>query len=485
MQCLLVLGFLLGSAVSAPTTGNTTLQAENVVDSLRFYDPRQRFLPPFWWAETPGTNAHFTVEKRLPAVLAGVLADYKLDVESLKNDSIPVDIAGQLRIERSLAELQQEMTDNAPIREFPLGNNSSVGDDLAEWNWALQRSLAWNQRNESDVPRWYDSPTTFVECYFYRRLSYIFERESWTTDHFHLKKKESLEHNMHNIQALLDYLENTLEAVAASHNRSDPLVKEHLMNIMRLSVWGNKGDLSLTATHNKSSHVVSHDFHDEQQQIQELLLVDQSEAIWSYLQRLNRSAHIAIICDNFGFELTTDLILGEFLIVSGLVATVHYHVKALPWFVSDVIIPDFHRTLRMVDQQHTGQFGTKWQGYLTTGQFKLSADRFWTLPYDYDVMDVKAPGLYAQLQKEDLLIFKGDLNYRKLTGELRWSPQEKFGYVLRNFRPTAVAALRGVKTTVLVGVTDQERLQQLNANETDWMLTGKYSVIQFAPPLTQ
>jgi hypothetical protein len=45
------------------------------------------------------------------------------------------------------------------------------------------------------------------------------------------------------------------------------------------------------------------------------------------------------------------------------------------------------------------------------------APAYWTLPYDYAAMAARDPRLYADLGGAALVVFKGDLNYRKLVGD--------------------------------------------------------------------
>lgn len=51
----------------------------------------------------------------------------------------------------------------------------------------------------------------------------------------------------------------------------------------------------------------------------------------------------------------------------------------------------------------------------TTQESKTSADKYWTNPLSFAVIPEQSPELLADLQKADLVVFKGDLNYRKLT----------------------------------------------------------------------
>ena len=44
-----------------------------------------------------------------------------------------------------------------------------------------------------------------------------------------------------------------------------------------------------------------------------------------------------------------------------------------------------------------------------------SIDNYWTNPLPFSLIPERSPELLEELQKADLVIFKGDLNYRKLT----------------------------------------------------------------------
>lgn len=58
----------------------------------------------------------------------------------------------------------------------------------------------------------------------------------------------------------------------------------------------------------------------------------------------------------------------------------------------------------------------------TIRQSRESVEAYWTNPYSFGIIPEKSPELLAELKKADLVIFKGDLNYRKLTryGVLSW-----------------------------------------------------------------
>ena len=79
--------------------------------------------------------------------------------------------------------------------------------------------------------------------------------------------------------------------------------------------------------------------------------------------------------------------------------------------------------------------------------WKIRRDPFWTFPHDFSEMATAAPELYEELSASKLVIFKGDLNYRKLVGDLEWPVQTSFSKALRGFRPAPLVALRTLVRT--------------------------------------
>ena len=62
----------------------------------------------------------------------------------------------------------------------------------------------------------------------------------------------------------------------------------------------------------------------------------------------------------------------------------------------------------------------RWTEYIQAGIWTVQADSFWTFPHPFNMMADTDPDLYKELGQADLIIFKGDLNYRKLVGDLNW-----------------------------------------------------------------
>ena len=77
------------------------------------------------------------------------------------------------------------------------------------------------------------------------------------------------------------------------------------------------------------------------------------------------------------------------------------------------------------------QLGRRWQEHVGSGRWQLYADPFWTYPHCFHRMRTVEPELYATLAEAQLVIFKGDLNYRKLVGDLNWEATVPFRTALQ------------------------------------------------------
>ena len=100
-----------------------------------------------------------------------------------------------------------------------------------------------------------------------------------------------------------------------------------------------------------------------------------------------------------------------------------------------------------------------------------------------------APQLFHDLQESELVIFKGDLNYRKLTGDVMWPPTTSFREAvgpLGGSPGIRTLALRTCKADVVVGLEEglDERLRAMEGGggtggQRKWAWSGKWAVVQF------
>ena len=167
------------------------------------------------------------------------------------------------------------------------------------------------------------------------------------------------------------------------------------------------------------------------------------ENLWQAQKQHKGERRIDVILDKAGFELFADLVLAGYLLESGLATQVVLHPKNIPWFVSDAIPTDFSRLLSILArpqeffQSNTAEGETQWpftkaeldqlsllfeqwSMLHSNGQLIVRPNAFWTTSYSYWDLPVQAPTLFEDLKGSELVIFKGDLHYRKLTADVRF-----------------------------------------------------------------
>lgn len=88
-------------------------------------------------------------------------------------------------------------------------------------------------------------------------------------------------------------------------------------------------------------------------------------------------------------------------------------------------------------------------------------------------MQERAPALYEELAKANLVIFKGDLSYRKLIADIFSEPSVDKEEVL-SFRPTDSLYLRTLKSDGIVGLSSSVDVSKLEEN---WRNSGKYGIV--------
>lgn len=213
-------------------------------------------------------------------------------------------------------------------------------------------------------------------------------------------------------------------------------------------------------------------------QLQPFILADHSDQLWELLSGSHDRLRVDIVLDNAGFELFCDLCFAEWLLTAGLASQVLLHCKHLPWFISDSTQRDVHWTLDQLSSSAAlNTLGHRWKGRLKDGSFLLTDHPFWTTSYEYAAMKGVAPDLYSSLEQSQLVVFKGDLNYRKLVGDRNWRYMEPFSEALQGFHPTNLCTLRTLKADLVAGLPEGTALRAASECR-EWMIMGKYAVLQ-------
>ncbi|XP_064603602.1 damage-control phosphatase ARMT1-like [Liolophura sinensis] len=350
------------------------------------------------------------------------------------------------------------------------------GSDTAIWNQYLDEETAKHR----EAPCWFKSAWLYVECYMYRRIKEAVHLSKLlkTLDVFCDQKRHGFVSSQASIITLVEHLKEVIPTLQwAEKNR------EVFQQYLEVCLWGNKCDLSISAgseNFQKTSPI---------QQLAMLkphILRDDTEKLWEKLTTAQKAnpgkVRLDIVLDNAGFELVTDLCLAEVLIAMGLVNTVHFHGKTMPWFVSDVTTDDWEWTVEQFHASNNAtmsEFGRKWRKYLTDKTWVYKVHDFWCLPFDYSEMRMRSADLYKDLAQADAILLKGDLNYRKLVGDLNWDPATPFDTALRGFHPAPLCSLRALKADVVVGLKP-EQAKEVESQDPKWMTNGNWSVICYS-----
>uniref|UniRef100_A0A3Q0RJC5 Sugar phosphate phosphatase n=1 Tax=Amphilophus citrinellus TaxID=61819 RepID=A0A3Q0RJC5_AMPCI len=442
-------------------------------------------LPPkSLWLFLIGSFAYLTVRDRLPTILTKVIDTIHRNKNKFFEEYGEEGIQAEKQAISLLSKLRNELQTDKPVLALTDGLV-----DTEPWNQYLHRQQ--RLQGDQEPVSWFKSPWLYVECYMYRRIheALLLNPPISDFDVFNEGKTQSFFESSQAVMALCTYLEGIKKNV---EELSESQLFELFSKLVQVSLWGNKCDLSISAGQENSQKASPLD---SLNSLQTFILVDDTKRVWSTLisaQKLGQSGkttadRVDIVLDNAGFELVTDLVLADFLVSSGLARQIHFHGKTIPWFVSDVTAKDFQWTIRQTmasNHKWGSKCGVQWQGYLKDGLWRYHDHPFWTQPHEFCDMAPDAPDLYATLQGADLVLFKGDLNYRKLTGDRDWEHTVSFDTALRGFGPAPLCSLRTLKANVQVGLQPGQG-EKLTSQDPSWMTNGKYAVIQFHNPKSE
>ncbi|XP_068609953.1 damage-control phosphatase ARMT1 [Brachionichthys hirsutus] len=424
-------------------------------------------------ARVVGSFAYLTVRDRMPTILTKVIDTIHRNRGSFLEQHGEEGIEAEKKTIALLSKLRNEMQTDKPVLAVTDGL-----PDAGTWNRYLQ--VQQRLQGDREPVSWFRSPWLYVECYMYRRIQEALWLSPPISDYDVFSEGKTLNYlqSQQAVMTLCSYSESIRENMAGLSHKQ---LSEYFTSLLQVSLWGNKCDLSVSSGRDNSQKTSPVD---SLSGLQPFILVDDSKLVWTALTAGQPAGRVDIVLDNAGFELVTDLVLADFLICSGLVREVRFHGKSFPWFVSDVTAGDFRWTIGQAtaaDHEHTSQSGLRWQSYVRTGAWSYRDHPFWTQPHAFCDMEADAPDLYTQLQAADLVLFKGDLNYRKLTGDRDWDHAASFAAALRGFGPAPLCSLRTLKANVQVGLQPGQG-GELTCQDPNWMTTGMYAVIQFYSP---
>ena len=385
-------------------------------------------LPPAIRISESGSFARYTFTERIPSILK----------ETLALNSFPHGIR------KALEELGAELAGGA-IREL-----REEAEDRAFWNAVSAFHIG---RSWLEVP-WY-----WAEAYFYRRLleaTGYFQPGPWhRVDPFGPTKATELAPDA------------APAAVSAVQRRlpDDPQARFEML--LHASLWGNRSDLSYETARRLGRPTGAPEERAN-------LLVDDTAQVWDLL-RTKRCQRLALLADNAGTELLMDLALVDYLLCQDLVEEVHLHVKPHPFFVSDAMAQDVDAALTALEggDEATRSLARRLRDQLARQDVRVRSHwHYGTSLFYFQVPE----DLRTILAEADLVVVKGDANYRRLLGDAHWPPTHSFAQATGYF-PAPLVALRTLKAEIIVGLQPGEA-ERLGVEDPSWLVNGKRGVVQ-------
>lgn len=407
--------------------------------------PKPPIPEPLRGSET-GSFAHNTIIVRLPDIARRVLAE----------NTFPQSVVANLQ---------------ALIEEMPAGLMRPLKDaqapDTVSWRGYVAHYIGKN---------WLQVPWFFAETYFYRRIleatGYFQSGAGQGADPFMVQKHQGLEMSQRPIRAVGAQLNLTLEKVSKSGRKQAALTR-----FIKMSLWGNQADLSIWPA-GQVEHPDHLDSRSSSRSQRSHLLVDDAAKVAARLLKSGiHPVRVDFILDNAGLELVNDLALADFLLSAKIATSIRVHLKAHPTFVSDAMIKDIQQTVDVLASDphpDVRSLAERLKSHLEDGRLHLQEDYYWNSPLSMWEMP---SALRQELSGSDLILIKGDANYRRLLGDRRWSYTTPFDDVA-GYMPSPSVALRVLKSEVVVGL-GMGQPEALDRKDPGWMFSGKWGMIQF------
>lgn len=398
--------------------------------------------PPPLRGSDPDSFARHTVTTRLPDLLRRTLDD---------TADAPVPVRNALRT------LHADLPDG-PIRPI----EDPGAPDASNWRRYVEPHVS---------ETWLTAPWFFVETYFYRRIvaaTGYFDGAWPSVDPFRAQKDRGWTSDQSTIDDLATRLFDALDAA--------PVHVGDVEAMLAVALWGNRADLSMWPTSADGTSGPDDGRPDAHARSDEHILADDRTACARYLLDDAPRDRVDIVLDNAGRELTGDLALAVLLLDGGLADRVVLHAKLHPTFISDATPDDVRRTVDVLaasDAPATRRLGRRLQRHLDDG-LDIIAPAFWTSPLPgWELPDA----LRDALTTSDLVVSKGDANYRRFLGDRHWPPTTPL-HAIVSYVPTRFLALRTLKSEVAAGIPP-EGVERARSVDSDWRVSGDWALAQF------
>lgn len=436
-------------------------------------------LPAVFKTGEEGTFGWYTASVRWPVIVQNAIDDLERAIDKVEDTKAKDE--GEA-IKKQLVQLKRDVIEDAELTALP-EKYESFNDYL----------------KENGPQTWLKGDWLFMEIYLYRKIDIFFKQQpNWVNfDIFESLKESTFHSSKSGVLDLAGYYRAVSEKFNGKKDALAPLFQEFI----EISLWGNATDLSLLANATLDDIKSIQDSANRLKQ-KSNILVDDTTEVFKYLENFDGDARVDFILDNSGFELYTDLLLSLFLLDFNLASSIKMHGKDIPYMVSDVMIKDFDNIIKdlddpnffsVTDRSDLEFISSKIKKYVAEKKLVIEDHPFWTTPLDFwaiDPSETKYGGadVHRSLAQSQLCIFKGDLNYRKLTGDRHWkrttSWTESIGPLKNNGLTTL--SLRTAKADVIVGLTEGKDEELCSAWEklgnkygSWWASSGKWAVICF------
>lgn len=374
---------------------------------------------------TDGSNpfAYRTVATRLTAMLG----------------AIPATGPARTRLD----ELQRGIEADTPLTMFTL--------PAPDYEWWHERFFAHAARIRAATgrpPSPHNAEWFFFEHYLYRL---VIEAVDWWgsgVDPFADVKQQELD-----APAIWSRISAVLRTTATAGNPLDAY--------MRFCLWGNQVDLSYSEVAEAAErtpddgNIIANDF--------------------EHARPLLKASDIHVVCDNAGTELAADLALADYLL-NYTSRTVVLHVKFHPTYVSDTVPSDVHSLVGAMKERSEpdiASLGERLGENISNRTLRIVPDPYWNGP---DFLDALPERLEQTFSSADLVIIKGDMNYRRLVGDSVPAATTPLSDVSVHV-PAPALLVRTMKGDPVAGLTE-ETLKRLESEDPQWRVNGRRGVIQ-------
>ncbi len=388
-------------------------------------------LPQVLMTSKRGSFAQKTILHRKPQIINQVIADNDYSLEIIDK----------------LILFKEEIVGNYKIQ--PLTEDTA---DVQQWNnlWIKYKNKTW-----LELP-WY-----FAETFFYRRLlevtKYFQPGAFLNKDPFQKSKSKEIENSIESLNYTIESIEKIKDPKISFEKR------------IHASLWGNRLDLSNFTVKNNIKH---------KQAIveRENILINDFSKVYDVITQESIS-HIAFFNDNIGIEFGFDLLLTDFLLRNNWVDKITFYLKPYPFFVSDVMPKDFDETVQRLHHSSYSNLqllGNRIQTALNQGILSTSTDLFWASSSHFCEM---TRSLSDELSNYDLIIHKGDVNYRRLLSDRHWPYTTSIREIIKYF-PASILILRTLKSEIIVNLKNIQ-VKKVEAEDPEWLINGKRGIIQY------